>query len=224
MAKSFPNTGATVIDTVADLPGSPSEGMMVFQKDTNELKIYDGSSWISMLDTDTPPALVHIATNTLSNNSGTTFDSVFTTIYDYYRIVGHVYSNSSTGILAVFRTSGVDNASTTFRTTGTYQSFATGTQANVTFLLNSANIFFGQTDAANADSSFSHDIFNPKLTTQTLVQGQAIANHGTNAAGQSFTFYSANTSTTAFDGIRIFNPTGIGMHGKISVYGYRNSI
>lgn len=55
MAKSFPNTGATVIDATADLPGSPSEGMMVFQKDTNELKIYDGSSWVSMLDTDNAP-------------------------------------------------------------------------------------------------------------------------------------------------------------------------
>ncbi len=55
MAKSFPNTGATVIDAVGDLPASSSEGMMVFQKDTNELKIYDGASWISMLDTDTPP-------------------------------------------------------------------------------------------------------------------------------------------------------------------------
>ena len=55
MAKSFPNTGATVIDATADLPGSPSEGMMVFQKDTNELKIYDGASWVSMLDTDNAP-------------------------------------------------------------------------------------------------------------------------------------------------------------------------
>ena len=55
MAKSFPNTGATVIDATADLPGSPSEGMMVCQTDTNELKIYDGASWVSMLDTDNAP-------------------------------------------------------------------------------------------------------------------------------------------------------------------------
>lgn len=57
MAKSFPNTGATVIDTSADLPAASAalEGVMMFQKDTNELKICDGASWISMLDTDTPP-------------------------------------------------------------------------------------------------------------------------------------------------------------------------
>jgi hypothetical protein len=32
MAKSFPNTGATVIDATADLPGSPSEGMRFFRR------------------------------------------------------------------------------------------------------------------------------------------------------------------------------------------------
>jgi hypothetical protein len=31
--------------------------MMVYQKDTNELKIYDGASWITMLDTDIPPGV-----------------------------------------------------------------------------------------------------------------------------------------------------------------------
>ena len=57
MAKSFPNTGATVIDSVADLPAASAalEGVMMFQKDTNELKICDGTSWISMLDTDNKP-------------------------------------------------------------------------------------------------------------------------------------------------------------------------
>ena len=54
MAKAFPNTGATVIDTVADLPAASAalEGVMMFQKDTNELKICDGSSWIITNDLD----------------------------------------------------------------------------------------------------------------------------------------------------------------------------
>jgi len=72
MAKSFPNTGATVIDATADLPGSPSEGMMVFQKDTNELKIYDGASWISMLDTDNNPMAAWASwTPTISQGTAT---------------------------------------------------------------------------------------------------------------------------------------------------------
>lgn len=56
MAKAFPNTGVTIIDSSSDLTGfSPSEGLMVFQKDTNELKIYDGSAWKSVIDTDSRP-------------------------------------------------------------------------------------------------------------------------------------------------------------------------
>lgn len=48
MAKAFPNTGVTVIDSSADLPAASAalEGVLMFQKDTNELKICDGSSWI----------------------------------------------------------------------------------------------------------------------------------------------------------------------------------
>lgn len=57
MAKSFPNTGATVIDSAADLPAASAalEGILMFQKDTNELKICDGSSWVSVINTDNTP-------------------------------------------------------------------------------------------------------------------------------------------------------------------------
>jgi len=93
MAKSFPNTGATVIDATADLPGSPSEGMIVFQKDTNELKIYDGASWVSMLDTDTPPALVYLSTSTFTNVASTTITNCFNTSYDNYKVFINCYGS-----------------------------------------------------------------------------------------------------------------------------------
>lgn len=96
MAKSFPNTGATVIDATADLPGSPSEGMMVFQKDTNELKIYDGASWVSMLDTDTPPALVYLSTSTFTNVASTTITNCFNTSYDNYKVFITCYGTAAT--------------------------------------------------------------------------------------------------------------------------------
>lgn len=95
MAKSFPNTGATVIDATADLPGSPSEGMMVFQKDTNELKIYDGASWVSMLDTDTPPALVYLSTSTFTNVASTTITNCFNTSYDNYKVFITCYGSDA---------------------------------------------------------------------------------------------------------------------------------
>ena len=52
MAKAFSGLGATICDATADLPSSPVEGLIVFQKDTNELKIYDGAAWIVVSRTD----------------------------------------------------------------------------------------------------------------------------------------------------------------------------
>lgn len=48
MPRSFSTTGTTIVDTSADIPTASAayEGVMVFQKDTNELKICDGASWI----------------------------------------------------------------------------------------------------------------------------------------------------------------------------------
>lgn len=57
MAKAFPNTGVTIIDSSSDLPAASAalEGVMMFQKDSNELKICDGSNWVSVIDTDNKP-------------------------------------------------------------------------------------------------------------------------------------------------------------------------
>jgi hypothetical protein len=52
MTKSFAGLGVTIIDASADLPSSPVEGLIVYQKDTNELKIYDGTNWIITNDLD----------------------------------------------------------------------------------------------------------------------------------------------------------------------------
>ena len=111
MAKSFPNTGATVIDTVADLPAASAalEGVMMFQKDTNELKICDGSSWISMLDTDNAPMGAWTAfTPTVTQNVAVTFGANNSA----YKIVGKTafvrffvaFNSSGTNAAAVYVT------------------------------------------------------------------------------------------------------------------------
>ena len=87
MAKAFPNTGVTIIDSSSDLPAASVglEGVLMFQKDTNELKICDGSNWISVIDTDTPPTAARLAqtnvqsktmTGTWTNSTSLTFTDV----------------------------------------------------------------------------------------------------------------------------------------------------
>jgi hypothetical protein len=74
MPRSFSTTGTTIVDTAADIPTASAayEGVMVFQKDTNELKICDGSSWISMLNTGNNPMAAWTSYNpTISQGSAT---------------------------------------------------------------------------------------------------------------------------------------------------------
>ena len=99
MAKSFPNTGATVIDSAADLPAASAalEGILMFQKDTNELKICDGSSWVSVIDTDTPPACSLLFNTTYSSTTSITINNVFNSTYRSYKLVYSMVSNSTSG-------------------------------------------------------------------------------------------------------------------------------
>jgi len=101
MAKSFPNTGATVIDTVADLPAASAalEGVMMFQKDTNELKICDGSSWVSMLDTDNTPmgAWINTSGTTISQSNAVTFTIYYSKYIKLGRLVHWNFAYAITG-------------------------------------------------------------------------------------------------------------------------------
>lgn len=71
MAKAFPNTGATVIDSVADLPAASAalEGVMVYQKDTDRILTCNGSSWI-ITGGKMPACVLHKTTSqTLTSGS-----------------------------------------------------------------------------------------------------------------------------------------------------------
>ena len=96
MAKSFPNTGATV-GLAADRSAltSPFAGMQFFETDTKALYLYNGSAWVSMLDTDTPPALVYLSTSTFTNVASTTITNCFNTSYDNYKVFITCYGSDA---------------------------------------------------------------------------------------------------------------------------------
>lgn len=49
MAKGFPNTGVTVVDSAADLPTPSAElnGLAMYQKDTDQIKFCNGAAWVN---------------------------------------------------------------------------------------------------------------------------------------------------------------------------------
>jgi hypothetical protein len=229
MAKSFPNTGVTIIDASADLPSSPVEGLMVFQKDTNELKIYDGSSWKSVIDTDTPPGIALVqptsvdgGTNTngavtFSGVTGVRLNGVFTSAFDNYRVIIDTTATSASGAYLQFRFSngGADYTASNYYLAGAYSGVTT-TQG-----------FFGgaATSLVSLHQLFSHrckvglDIYKPFTADSHIFTGQGF---GDNNSWQYANWFSGSElGGVARDGFILFPSSGT-MSGTVRVYGYKN--
>lgn len=214
MAKSFAGLGATIIDASADLPSSPVEGLMVFQKDTNELKIYDGSSWISMLDTDTPPGLVKIASGTLSG-SGVNIVNCFSSDFTNYRmtVTDVAFSVSSDFYFQML-------TNTTPVTSGTYYWAFTGVNSNGTGAGTSAVAQAqGYLGVSQGGGNGVFDILKPNLasTTHILCNGSSIYS----GAYWSRVGLSAHDVSTAYNGIRLLSYAGVFNSGVYTMYGYK---
>jgi hypothetical protein len=239
MAKSFPNTGATVIDTVADLPAASGalEGVMMFQKDTNELKICDGSSWISMLDTDVPPAMQIITptsvsgtgvTNSAGNvsfsgSSTVSVNGVFSSAFDNYKLVINMTNNSVNGSLYLrMRTAGTDNSSANYTFAGLNSYSGSSITSAITSAGTTAYFIVSNMDTANySNMPVTFDILQPFLSYRTAYYG-FLPNP---VSPQSYFCYvgGAMSVTTSYDGFSILNGSGGTISGNLRVYGYRNS-
>jgi hypothetical protein len=221
MAKSFPNTGATVIDATADLPGSPSEGMMVFQKDTNELKIYDGASWVSMLDTDTPPGL-HIASGSFTNAASLIVDDCFSSNYTNYKIIISQTQATNNGPYGQFkmRTGAGDYTAANY--THAHRGIRSDNTLFDTAIVNNTQFnYVASGDDTVYPSSTSIDICSPFLTERTSLTGIFASVESTLFAGMFYTGWV--TAAVSFTGFSHRLSAG-NMTGKYFVYGYRDNI
>ena len=227
MAKSFSGLGATICDAAADLPSSPIEGLIVFQKDTNELKIYDGASWIVMLDTDNPPALqlvrpTSVTGGTINANGSVDFSGVsvlrlngiFNSDFNNYKVIcNHVGSSATFNNMRLRLSSGgtdYDNNYYNFMLYWDGVTYATAANANTTYC--------EWMYTANLNGTFDMDIFSPYLTTYTSMFWEHDAWGTTNNIKG--TTKSWQYAARSYDGFSI-TPTGQTFSGNIRVYGYR---
>ena len=231
MAKAFGGLGVTICDAAADLPASPDEGLIVFQKDTNELKIYDGSVWRSVLDTNAPPGLVLVqptsvsgtgvsVSNGLISFSGTSqvfVNGVFSSAFKNYRLIFN--GNGSTGVIQNvrfrWRAAGTDYNNNYYNRMW-YQhagSFSTAAQDNATY---------AEWQYVNdLKSTWTMDIFDPNVNTYTnyIVHHDSYGSTN-NLVGETHSWQGAIRS---YDGFSI-SPNNGTISGTISIYGIRGSI
>lgn len=200
-----------VIDNTAARPASPYEGQVIFQKDTDQLLVWNGTAWVMAIDTDTPPGLELVKTQTIGTAvTSVAVSDVFSATYDSYKIVISGGTGSAGSPLEVVLGSTV----TGYYSTLVYSSYA-GTAGTVGM---SNGTYFGYMGAMLASGKYmSAEIKNPFLSSITFVTGSFV--DATNAG--SFVGYLNNT--TSYTGFTV-RPNGGNMTGgTIRVYGYRNS-
>lgn len=232
MPRSFSTTGTTIVDTSADIPTASAayEGVMVFQKDTNELKICDGASWISVADTDVPMGLQimkpsSVSGGTISGNSTTfssvaavTINGVFTDQFENYRIVTNISGAGNVLMFMRLRYGGTELNTNNYGGTAVYG--ATASTSVTADLRNAAANYLGL-GTPNGAGSLTMDIFRPQVAAYKWFSWSCVTEDGSGGS-RSWTGGGFNYTGTQCDGFSLYINSGT-FSGTVRVYGYRNS-
>ena len=230
------NTGASslikpgVIDNTDARPASPYEGQVIFQKDTDQLLVWNGTAWVVFSDAINPRAVTAIIPTAQSgctvNNSGlVTFTNVanfeiksaFVSNINSYKFVINIQravGGSDTEFLFRFAKNGTPQAGATDYAYTSEQRYAT-VQTN-----NGSN---GATSIpvgrfATYKSLYTGEILYPMDNTVY----SAIVSEGTNV--QNALTADANTCRgyvrvlDSFDGLQIY--CAVNITGTLRIYGY----
>jgi hypothetical protein len=202
-----------VVSSAATRPASPFTGQCIFQTDTNQLLVWNGTAWvIPNSPAQNPGGLELISTQTLTSATSVNFDNVFTSTYRNYRIV---YSFTDGGANTAEMRMRVGGSSTSGTTNYAYtRVYLTGTG---TFANNGGSTGAAFGGFANLSSTGmnvgSWDVFAPALAQYTNWTG------GGNYSTLGEYGFIVHKLATAYDGFGLTQL--VSSNGKISVYGYR---
>ena len=202
--------------TSSTRPASPFEGQLIFETDTNRVVAYDGSNWVYVADTDTPPASQLVKTQTIGTAVSTvTVSDAFNSEFDNYRItITGIQASVSSDILFTLVNSSGTEITTDYQTGGFYQSGTATLSGN--FQTAGNNAPFGHL-VANTKISLILDVLAPNLAENTMLHG---SNFGANVY---LSYGTRHAISTAYPSFRLKAASGTLTGGIIRVYGYRNS-
>lgn len=197
-------------------PSTPFEGQMIYETDTNRVLVYEGAAWVMIADTDTPPGLELIKSQSVGTTAvaSVVVSSVFSSSYDNYRIVlNGIEANTSDSFMIRF-----GSGATTGHYSSMYYDRFDGAVTGTVRTNNTGKIYLCLNEANAQSVACSIDVASPNLAQQTQVFGTY---NGRGYAGWSGGF---NNTSTRFTGFEIHTDgSGTMTKGTIRVYGYRNS-
>jgi hypothetical protein len=191
---------------------------MIYETDTNRVLVYDNTAWMMIADTDTPPGLQLIKTQTIGAGvSSVEVTSVFSAEFDSYKIVVTGVRNTTTQADIQLR---LNNSSV-----GYYGAFHYVNVSNNSFAV-ASNVNAAQWSWVGSTGnptgwlgSVVCDVVNPFLTGFTQVAASPV--YYSLLSGSFQGVQDSNVSHTGF----ILIPGGGQLTGgTIRVYGYRNTI
>jgi hypothetical protein len=197
--------------TSTNRPSSPFEGMVIYETDTNRVLVWDNAAWVMIADTDSPPGLQLIKSQTVGTAvSSVTVSDVFSSEFDNYRVVIGDMDASTDGNFIYLRF-----GSTATSYYGSLQYGRYGSTNGYYYTNNGTQATIGLTDS-NDTCNISFDVFSPNLAARSSLHGQSFGyDYST-----SYAFMVATvTQYTSFD---VIPQSGTLTGGIIRVYGYRN--
>jgi hypothetical protein len=185
----------------------PVEGMVTYLEDTNDLQVNTGSAYSSILGWQ------HISTTSVTTASSTSFNNVFNSTYDNYKVVVNATTtNNPQNITLRLRVGGVDNTSLEYRLgtmfigAGTNQAFSGNNNTSTTeWILGTSQGATGMTAEIAVNRPF--------LSELTSVRALSVGAFLMVAGGQT-------TVTTSYTGFTLRVDSGT-FSGTVSIYGIR---
>lgn len=199
-------------------PASPFEGQVIYETDTNRVLVYDASAWVMIADTDEPPGLQLIKTQTLSGTT-TQVDNCFVSNFDSYKVVFSNATSSTIDFITLRLVDGTTPDQSNNYYGSRFEVNLSGTTAAAAS--NGVSYWIPQVVLGTTAAGGTIEIQNPQLAAATSFQGSGTDPRTTGAplriAGGYF------NGTTQFEGLWISTLNGTyTLGGTVRVYGYRN--
>ena len=208
-----------VIDNTAARPASPYEGQVIFQKDTDQLLVWNGTAWvIPNQTTQNPEGLELVKVQTVGSGVGSvTVTDAFSATYHNYKIV---YSG---GVSSAF-TDTIMYLGGTMPADGYYASlvhgvFSSGSAINAGTINGQYIRYLGI--SASGVMSVAIEVNSPFESKITTITSPHVYTSSGGYAGIQVGFHNSSASFTSFT---LMPANGTFTGGTVKVYGYRNSL
>jgi hypothetical protein len=213
-----------VIDNTAARPASPYEGQVIFQKDTDQLLVWNGTAWvIPNSPAQNPTGLELITSANITNSTSTTFGNCFSSTYTNYNIVWSLYKHTAGTTNLTMKFLSASDVDLTYATSHQTLNWAAAFGTSIANASTTGGILFDSFSMTDSQPGMTYnlDVFNANsssLKLSAIGKGHYGDFGAGTTIGEEIKWYVTGTLQQTF-GFKLTAPAGFS--GNVAVYGYR---